>query len=471
MDTYKLTAGIEVHCELKSKTKMFSDSLNEYHSAPNCNINAIDLAYPGVLPSVNMYGIELALKAALLLNCQIQKRMYFDRKNYFYPDLPKGYQITQARTPIGTDGYVEIMVNDQKKRIRIHDIHIEEDTCKNTHLDTCSLLDFNRSGVPLIEIVTEPDIKSDEEAMLYLEKLRELLLYADISDCKIEEGSMRCDVNVSVSKTDILGIRTETKNVGSIRNVGLVIESEKERQISLLENGETIREETRRYDEKTNQTILMRVKETGNDYRYFPEPDIPPVTLEDTYIEAVKKSLPVMPDERRELYKRAGIQNVNIEKIIQNKMISDYLMDLNHINLVIASNLLLGDVSFYLNKHSKSLWDVAMSKENFESLVTLLDTSKMSSKQVKEILPEILEKNTDVNEILKRDGMTQVTDNTFIKQIVDIVLKENPDSVLEYQSGKDRASKYLMGQVMKQSKGKVNPAIANEILIDTLNRL
>lgn len=471
MVEYRLTAGIEVHCELKTKTKMFSDSLNEYHAIANHNINAIDIAYPGVLPSVNMYGIELALKAALLLHCQIQKEMYFDRKNYFYPDLPKGYQITQARTPIGINGYVEIDVDGTKKKIRIHDIHIEEDTCKSTHLEDCSLLDFNRNGVPLIEIVTEPDIKTSKEAMLYLEKLKETFLYADISDCKMEEGSMRCDVNVSVSKTDALGVRTETKNVGSIRSVGLAIESEMKRQVDVLKNGGVIREETRRYDEKTDQTILMRVKETGNDYRYFPEPDIPPVILEDSYIEGVEKNLPVMPDRRRIIYKEKGIQDVNVEKIIQNKMISDYLMELNDINLVIASNLLLGDISFYLNTHHMSLMDISMSKENFKTLVKLLETAKISSKQVKEILPEILEKNTNVNDILDREGMTQVTDESAIQTIVDTVLKENPDSVKEYKDGKDRASKYLMGQIMKVSKGKVNPSLANQLLLETLKHL
>ncbi|MDE5586936.1 MAG: Asp-tRNA(Asn)/Glu-tRNA(Gln) amidotransferase subunit GatB, partial [Bacilli bacterium] len=299
---YQVTAGTEVHCELKSNTKMFSDSYNNYGTFANTNINEIDLAYPGTLPTINSYAVELALKAALALNCKINKKMHFDRKNYFYPDLPKGYQITQARSPIGVDGYLEIEVDGITKKIGIHDIHIEEDTCKSTHYKDKSFLDFNRSGVPLIEIVSEPDLKSDKETVAYLEKLRETLLYLNVSDCKIEEGSMRCDVNVSVSKTEVLGTRTETKNVGSISSAGMAVVAEAKRQIEELERGGIIREETRRYDEKENKTILMRVKEVGNDYRYFPEPDIPFMVLVDSYIEKVRENLEILPNERRKVY-------------------------------------------------------------------------------------------------------------------------------------------------------------------------
>ena len=249
MSNYKTTVGIEVHCELKTNTKMFSDSYNNYGLSANSNINLIDFAYPGVLPTVNKGAVELALKAALALNCTINKKMFFYRKNYFYPDLPKGYQITQARSPIGVNGYVEVNLDGKLKKIGIHDIHIEEDTAKSIHHNNKSLLDFNRCGVPLIEIVSEVDMNTPEEAMAYLDTLREILVYADVSDCKIEEGSMRCDVNVSVSKTDILGTRTETKNIGSISNVGRAIISEAKRQEEILENGGEIVDETRRFDE------------------------------------------------------------------------------------------------------------------------------------------------------------------------------------------------------------------------------
>lgn len=471
MNPYNITAGIEVHCELKTQTKMFSDAPNAYQTEANANINVIDFAYPGVLPTINLYAVELALKAALLLHCDIHKTMFFDRKNYFYPDLPKGYQITQARTPIGVHGYVEIEVDGKKKKIGIHDIHIEEDTCKSIHVGTSSLLDFNRNGVPLIEIVSEPDMQSGEEAILYLEKLRELLLYADISDCKIEEGSMRCDVNVSVSQTETLGTRTETKNVGSIRSVGACIHSEAQRQIEVIEAGGMIREETRRYDEKEDKTILMRVKETGNDYRYFPEPDLPPVVLEDSYIDEVEKNLPVMPDVRRKEYEQAGIVPINIEKIIQNKTISDYLLDMKDINLVIASNLLLGDIAAYLNKNNTTLDKTALTKENFKTLTTLLEKQTISSKQAKDIIPLILEETTDVHTLIEKQGLSQITDTDVIAEMIDTILHDNPDSVTNYKEGKDRAIKYLMGQVMKVSKGKVNPALANQVLIQKLKQM
>ncbi|MDD3341477.1 MAG: Asp-tRNA(Asn)/Glu-tRNA(Gln) amidotransferase subunit GatB [Bacilli bacterium] len=468
MQTYKTTAGIEVHCELKSKTKMFSDSPNVYHTPVNTNINAVDFAYPGTLPTINAYAVELALKAAILFHCKINKEMVFDRKNYFYPDLPKGYQITQARTPIGVNGYIEIETDGVKKKIRIHDIHIEEDTCKSTHIGTSSLLDFNRNGVPLIEIVSEPDMANDKEALLYLEKMRELLLYADISDCKMEEGSMRCDVNVSVSQNETLGTRTETKNVGSLSSVGACILSEAKRQIEVIENGGTIREETRRYDEKEDTTMLMRVKETGNDYRYFPEPDLPMMVLEDAYIEKVEKGLPIMPEERRKQYQKAGIVPVNIEKLIQNKAISDYLLGEESINLVIASNLLLGDIAAYLNKNNILLENTKLTKENFRNLVSLLEKGTISSKQAKDIIPIVLEEDTQIEEIIKREGMEQITDNSAIEQMIAEILDANEDSIKDYNEGKDRAIKYLMGQVMKVSKGKVNPALANQMLLAKL---
>jgi len=277
MSSYIPTIGIEVHVELKTKTKIFSPSINGYGEMANSLTNVIDLGYPGTLPTLNKEVVNLAIKAATVLNCKIRREMHFDRKNYFYPDNSKNYQITQARTPIGYDGYVEIEINGTKKKIEIEEMHIEEDTCKSTHRSNKTLLDFNRAGVPLIEIVTKPCISSGEEAKAYLEKLRELLFYSDISDCKIEEGSMRADANVSIRKneSDPFGTKTEIKNIGSITNVGISIEKEIERQSEMLDNGQTFKVETRRYDDKLGKTVLMRVKETGNDYRYFPEPDIP----------------------------------------------------------------------------------------------------------------------------------------------------------------------------------------------------
>lgn len=467
MNEYKTTVGIEVHCELKTNSKMFTDSINNYGGVANVNINEIDFAIPGTLPCINEYGIELGLKAALALNCEINKKIEFDRKNYFYPDLPKGYQITQARNPIGVNGYVEIEVEGIKKKIGIHDIHIEEDTCKSTHGNDKSYLDFNRNGVPLIEIVSEPDMTNEKEAMAYLEKLKELLLYTNVSDCKMEEGSMRCDVNVSVSKTDKLGTRTETKNIGSISSVGRAIIAESKRQINLLEQGETIQEETRRFDEKENRTILMRVKETGNDYRYFPEPDLPPFTLEDSYIEKVKTNMEILPDYRRKIYLEAGINPVNIEKIIANKEISDYLLGLN-CNLVIASNLLLGEISAYLNKTNLKLEETKLNKEKFVLLVEMLDKKEINNQIFKEIINLLMETDEDLNKIVENKKIIALSDED-LKNIVEKVIEANPNSIIDYKDGKDRAVKFLIGQIMKETKGQANPQLVNEFLISILN--
>lgn len=467
MSDYKKTVGIEVHCELKTNSKMFIDSINNYGGVANVNINEIDFALPGTLPTINSYGIELGIKAALALNCKINKKVVFDRKNYFYPDLPKGYQITQARNPIGVDGYVEIEVDGIKKKIGIHDIHLEEDTCKSTHAESKSYLDFNRNGVPLIEIVSESDMNSEKEAMAYLEKLKELLLYTDVSDCKMEEGSMRCDVNVSVSKTEKLGTRTETKNIGSISSVGRAILVEADRQIGELEQGNTIQEETRRFDEKENRTILMRVKETGNDYRYFPEPDIPPYILEDEKIESIKQNMPILPNKRREIYQEAGINPVNINKIIANKEISDYLLKVDG-NLVIASNLLLGEIQAYLNKTEKNLLDTKLTYDKFNLLVEKLDKKEISNQVFKEIINTIMETDCNLEELIASKKQKELTLEELEKIVTEVILN-NPDSVTDYKLGKDRATKFLMGQIMKATKGSASPSQANEILLKKLS--
>lgn len=466
------TIGIEVHVELLSKNKVFSNSINNFNDAPNTNICEVDLAYPGTLPTLNKEVVEMALKAAIALNCNINKVMHFDRKNYFYPDLPKGYQITQKETPIGYDGYIEIVVDGVTKKIEIDRLHIEEDTCKSIHLEDETYLNYNRAGVPLIEIVTKPVIKSAKEATLYIEALREQLLYLGISDVKIEEGSMRCDANISLSETDILGTKTEIKNIGSITNVGSSIEYEITRQKELLENGIKIVEETRRYDDKTHQTILMRTKETGNDYRYFPEPDLAILTLEDDYINKVKNSLPELPNALRIKYVSLGINNNNIKTIISNKelcMFFERLIDKCEPNL--AANLLTGEVLSYLNKNHVNLSQTKLSTNCFIELVNMLKDDKISSKQCKELIPLMMSDDKSLSELIKTLGIEMINDSSLLDSIIDKVIGENVDSVNDYKLGKDRALKYLMGQVMKESSGKVNPKLANEELIKKLNNL
>ena len=466
---YKITVGVEVHCELKTKEKIFSPSISSYGSMANTNTNVIDLGYPGVLPLLNKEVLEFAIRACKVLNLNITRDMHFDRKNYFYADNPKNFQITQNETPIGTNGYVEIEVNGKIKKIEILEMHIEEDTCKSVHSDKCSLLDFNRAGVPLIEIVTKPCIHSDIEAVKYLEKLRELLLYADVSDCKIEEGSMRCEPNVSISKTDKLGTKVEVKNIGSISSVGEAIKYEVNRQKEILEKGEELKEQTRRYDDKTKTTILMRYKETGNDYRYFPEPDIPFVHLTDDFINNSLKDLARMPDARRESYRNAGILPINIEKIIANKPLSDYLEKFLDINLVIASNLLLGDIEAYLNKNSKLITDTCLTDDKFRELVNKLDKGEITNKIFKEILVDLMESNLSINEILDNKGLNLSNDEGLVDEIINKVLEENQVMVTDYKNGNERIIKALMGLVMKEAKGKINPAVANTKLKEKLD--
>ncbi len=472
MTKYIPTIGIEVHVELKTKTKIFSNSLNGYGKMANSLTNVVDLGYPGTLPTLNEEVINLAIRAATILNCKIRKVMHFDRKNYFYPDNPKNYQITQNRTPIGYDGYVEIEVDGQKKKVEIEEMHIEEDTCKSAHRKDKTLLDFNRAGVPLIEIVTKPCIESPEEAKLYLEKLRELLFYGNISDCKMEEGSMRADANVSIrkNKEDPFGTKAEIKNIGSISNVKLGLEKEIERQTKLYDNGETFLPQTRRFDDSIGDTVLMRVKETGNDYRYFPEPDIPYVVITDEMIKKANSETPMMPEERRKKYLIREVSEINANKLIQNRPLSDYFNTLldEKIDFKVASNLLLGDISAYLNKNEKEISDTTLTKERFIELVNDYSSNTITSKNLKEIIDEIMESNKSIKEIIKENGIENITDDTEIRKVVKEIITSNPESVKDYKNGHDRAIKYLMGQVMKETHGRVNPKIAMDILVEEL---
>ena len=470
MNNYKPTIGIEIHLELKTNAKAFSLSPNNYNSSPNTNINEIDLGYPGTLPIVNENVVKQAIKACLGLNMNITRRMHFDRKNYFYPDLPKGYQITQFETPIGRDGFIEIEVGDSIKKIGISDLHIEEDTCKSLHYNGKTLLNYNRSGVPLIEIVSSPDMHSKEEAMAYAEAMREIMFYLGVSDCKIEEGSMRCDVNISVSKDDTLGVRSEIKNIGSISNIGDAIDYEIKRQSLILDSGEKLFEDTRKFDSETGETVFMRKKEPNKDYRYFPEPDIPYLVLDEKIIENEQNSLIMLPNERRRIYLSKGVSKINVETLISNKDLSDFFGNFldSDINLKVASNILVGDIASFLNKKKISINETKLTKEKFIALVDSLDSEEISSKIFKEILPLVMDTDTPVGTILENNK--QVDSKEEIGRVVLDVLNSYPQSVIDYKNGKDNAIKFLMGMIMKETKGKINPKIAMEILKDNLDK-
>lgn len=469
---YKKTIGLEVHVELKTNSKFFSSALNNYNSLPNHNVNYIDLAYPGTLPTINKEAINQGIRASILLNAEISKEMHFDRKNYFYPDIPKNYQITQNSTPIGKNGYIEIEVNGIKKKIRIHDIHLEEDTAKSIHKEDKSYLDFNRAGLALLEIVSEADMSSGEEAILYLEKLKELFLYAGISDCKIEEGSMRCDANISISKTDKLGTKVEIKNIGSISNVGIAIEKEAKRQEEILNNLGEIKAQTRRYDDNLKDTVLMRYKETGNDYRYFKEADIPMFYLTDEEIENIKNNLPMTAEELRKIFKEANILDVNIEKLIKNK---EYSLMLSKIlnkdySLVIASNLLLGSVSEYLNEKEKKIEDTLFTVERFEYILESFDKEEIDNKMFKDMLKDFMENEESTKAIIKKYKDSLIDEDT-LRTIIIYIMNNSKEEVMEIKSGNLRKIQYLVGQTMKKTNGKVSPRSINQIINEELEKL
>ncbi len=468
---YKATIGIEVHAFLTSDLKVFSNSKNSYSDTPNIFVNERDLGMPGTLPKLNKDVIDMALAAALALNCNINKVMHFDRKNYFYPDLPKGYQITQNKTPIGFDGYVEIEVSGETKKIRIERIHIEEDTAKSKHVGDSTYLNFNRAGCPLVEIVTKPDIKSEKEAMQYVKELRNILLYLGISDVKMEEGSLRCDANVSLSKDEVLGNKVEVKNIGSITNVGNAISYEIKRQQEILESNGTVIEETRRFDDVNKKTISMRVKEKNNDYRYFPEPDIPFVHITDEEIDKIKEKMPMLPKEMKTLFSKKGINPKNIEALLLNKELAFVMLNLGDcVNFVKASNILTGDVSGYLNEKSISLEKTNFDISRFEKIVELVDNNTISSKHVKDIIPVFLEKVDDINKIMDDLSIKQISDEDSVLKIIKEVLNKNEGAIKDYKDGKDKAFKYLMGQVMKETKGQVNPGLASKLLSQELKK-
>ncbi len=467
------TVGIEIHVELKSKGKVFSKGKNEFNTHPNTNVTVLDLGYPGTLPQLNKEVVNMGIAASLAFHAEIAREMHFDRKNYFYPDLPKGYQITQQKTPIGSNGYIEIEQNEIKKQIRIERLHIEEDTCKSIHTEHATLLNFNRAGVPLIEIVSRPDIASAEEAVLYVEKLRETLLYLGISDVKIEEGSMRCDVNVSLHEEGApLGTKVEIKNIGSISNVGVAINYEIKRQTEMLENNVKIVEETRRFDDKTMTTIAMRTKETGNDYRYFPEPDLPYIHVSEEWIKEVESKMPIMPEVLRVEYQNLGINEKNINAIVANKKMCDFYEAMKeHMNPVVLSNLLTGDIIGTMKKNDLEFEQIKLNKSNLKDFVEALEKNEISSKQGKEILPILIMEGGDYATLTDKLGIKQISDKDSLLELISKVINENPESIDDFKAGKDRAIKYLMGQIMKASKGQANPALVSKLLMEVLENL
>lgn len=467
--------GLEVHVELKTNSKIFSASPTEFGAEPNTQTSVIDLGYPGVLPTLNKEAVNFAMKAAMALNCEIATETKFDRKNYFYPDNPKAYQISQFDKPIGENGWIEIEVDGKKKRIGITRLHLEEDAGKSTHTADGSLVDYNRQGMPLIEIVSEPDMRTPEEAYAYLEKLKSIIQYTGVSDCKMEEGSLRCDANISLRPVgqEKFGTKAELKNLNSFTYVQKGLEHEQVRQEKELLSGGIIQQETRRYDEATKKTILMRVKEGSDDYRYFPEPDLVELYIDDAWKEEVRASIPELPDARKARYvAELGLPAYDAHVLTLTKEMSDFFEAtvVDGADAKLTSNWLMGEVLAYLNKQQKELKDVALTPAGLSKMVQLIEKGTISSKIAKKVFNELIEKGGDPEEIVKAKGLVQISDEGTLRKVVTEILDNNEQSIEDFKNGKDRAIGFLVGQIMKATKGQANPPLVNKILLEEINK-
>lgn len=469
---YKATIGLEVHCEVKTNSKNFSSAKNTYSEYPNEFVDTTDLGLPGILPVANKDAFRKSLMMALALNCKTPDIVMFDRKNYYYPDLPKGYQITQMTKPVGIDGYVMINVDGKDIKIGIHDIHLEEDTASMEHLTDYSLIDYNRAGIPLLETVTTPSIHSADEAIAFLEALKGIFLYTGVSDARTDRGQMRVDVNISLSKDDKLGTRTEMKNINSFNSVRLAIESEIKRQTEVLENGGVIIQETRRFDEEKMETYSMRSKVDAVDYKYYIEPNIPPIKIEDSWIEEIKKDIPMLQFERIEKYiNEYELSRYDSTIIVKDKNVSDYFEKTIKlgINPKSSANWITSNILGYLNKNELNITDISFTPENLVELISMVDNGKISSKQSKQVFIKCLEENKTPSKVVKELGMTQITDDKTIRDIVVKVLDEHPDLILDHRKGKNTFD-YFVGQVMKATRGQANPGLTSDIIRDEIEK-
>ncbi len=475
--TYEIVVGLEVHAQLLTKSKLFCGDSIAYGAEPNTHVSPVTLGHPGTLPKMNRNAIEYAIKMGLACHCEIEKHNYFARKNYFYPDLPKGYQVSQHTTPICKGGFVKIKTADGEKQVRLNRIHMEEDAGKSLHdVDeqyTC--IDYNRAGTPLIEIVTEPDIRSSEEAFAYLTEVRKLVRYLDICDGNMEEGSLRCDANISVRKKGEtrLGTRVEVKNLNSIRNVKRAIDAEAERLTGLLETGFAIRQQTRSFDANSGTTFSIRDKEDADDYRYFADPDLTPFHLEDAFIERVRASIPVLQEERIKRYtSELQLTEYDAAVLTEDRTLADYFESVirQTPNSKAAANWILGPVKSWMNDTNKEIGAFPVSAGKLAALVQLVDAGKLSfSMASSKLFPELLQyPDRNPEEIATEKNLLQQSDVSAIGEVVDAVLEKLADKVAEYKKGKKGLLSLFVGEVMKQTRGKADPKLTNELLLDRL---
>ncbi|AJS60115.1 Asp-tRNA(Asn)/Glu-tRNA(Gln) amidotransferase subunit GatB [Paenibacillus sp. IHBB 10380] len=474
---YETVIGLEVHVELHTASKIFCGCSTSFGAPPNSHTCPICLGHPGVLPVLNRQAVDYAMKAAMALNCTIGDRSKFDRKNYFYPDSPKAYQISQFDQPIGEHGWIDIEVNGETKRIGITRLHLEEDAGKLTHIDGgyASLVDFNRVGTPLVEIVSEPDISSPEEARAYLEKIRAIMQYCEVSDVKMEEGSLRCDANISLRPygQKEFGTRAELKNMNSFRGVQKGMEYEQFRQAEILDDGGVVVQETRRWDETQGKTLSMRGKEQAHDYRYFPDPDLVTLLIDEEWKERIRATIPELPDARKERYTTEyGLPSYDAAVITSTKTFADFFEEsLNYTKDAKAvSNWIMGDVLGYLNSSNLELSQVRITGQGLGELIGLIEKGTISNKIAKTVFKEMIESGKLPAQIVEEQGLVQISDEGAILTIVEQVVVANPQSIEDYNAGKQKAIGFLVGQVMKESKGKANPALVNKLLVDVLSR-
>ena len=474
-EDYEVVIGLEVHAELATKTKIFCSCKTNFGAEPNTQCCPVCMAMPGALPVLNEKVVEYAVKAGLATNCTISRDSKSDRKNYFYPDLPKAYQISQFDKPLCEKGYVEIDTPEGKKKIRLTRIHIEEDAGKLNHDDygRGSLVDLNRAGVPLIEIVSEPDIRSAQEAESYVRKLKSILEYIEVSDCKMQEGSLRADVNVSIRKkgTTEFGTRTEMKNMNSFRSIVRGIEYEVERQIDVIESGGKVEQETLRWDDVSGKTFSMRDKEDAEDYRYFPDPDLVAIKLSEEYINKIKEELPELPESRKTRYlEEYKLTQKEADTLTSSKYLSDFFEEATKIckNPKTVCNWMLSDIAKVLNEKELEPDQIPFSPKDLAELISLIEKGTISGAIAKKVLDKMFEEAKTPETIIKENGWVQISDEGAIKEVVEKIITQNPQSVADYKAGKEKALGFLVGQAMKETKGKANPQMLNTMFKDAL---
>lgn len=472
---FETIVGIEIHVEMKTKSKMFSLAPIGFGLTPNSEVVAFDMAFPGTMPRVNKEAVKNAIRVSNALHMSIDQEIWFDRKNYFYSDLPKGFQITQQARPIGSEGYLIINVNGKDKKIGIERLHMEEDTCMQHHFSDYTLLDYNRAGIPLIEIVSKPEIRSGEEARKYVEKIREIVTFSNVSDGKMEEGSLRCDVNVSIRPygSDKFGTKVEIKNLNSIANVEKAIDFEAKRQSELLLLGKEVEQETRRYDEAKKETVLMRKKTDAADYKYFTEPNIPPIKLSDEFVKDAIDTCPELYDQKLERFlNNYGLNEVDAKIILTSVDMANYYDEAAKFTKLYQplANFIISDVNGYLNKNAISILDFKVEPKFISELVELLQSKKINSSQGKQIFEKLVKENKSPLLIQKEVGAVLINDEDKIHELVLEVLEANPTLRDDFKAGKTRAQGFVMGQIMKKTGGKVNPGIANKIILDELKK-